>query len=183
MKISVKEIYVQFLMLGLQLLGGGYVLVPLMKKYIIEEKKWITDDDLANFYSLSQSIPGIIAANISIFTGYKLRGKIGAAAALSGIITTPVITIIMIALMLDKLMQISFIQSIFWGAGIAVIILIYLSVKEIWGNSVTNAMSWAIYIGTIVLSLYFHVSPVKVIITGVLFGFVWQFLANKRAKQ
>ena len=65
-------------MLGVQLLGGGYVIVPLMRRNLIERKKWISENELVDFYALSQSLPGIIAINISVFTGYQLRGKRGA---------------------------------------------------------------------------------------------------------
>lgn len=183
MKISLRDIFIQFFLLGLQLLGGGYVIVPLMKRYLIEEKKWITEEDLTNFYALSQSIPGIIAVNISAFTGYKLRGKSGAVAALLGINATPVISIIIVATILDKLLKISFIQSIFWGAGIAVIILIYLSVKEMWSNSVTNTLSWVIFLGTVFLSLFCRLSPAVTIITAVVFGVTWQIIEEKRKRE
>ena len=79
MKISLKDIYIEFFLLGLQLLGGGYVIVPLMQKNLIEKKNWISHEELADFYALSKSLPGIIAENISTFVGYKLRGKCGAA--------------------------------------------------------------------------------------------------------
>lgn len=176
MKISLRDIYIQFFLLGLQLLGGGYVIVPLMKKYIIDEKKWITEEDLTDFYALSQSLPGIIAANISAFTGYKLRGAFGAAAALLGIISTPVIFIVAIAMILDKLLSLSFIQSIFWGVGISVIILIYLSIKEMWNNSVNDRFSWVVFISTILLVLFFNISPSKIIILAIIAGILFQFV-------
>ena len=92
MKISLWQIYYRFMIIGIQLLGGGYVI---------------------DFYAISQSIPGIIAANISTFTGYKLRGKSGAAAAVLGIATSPIIAILIIATLMDKLLNFPFIQSIF----------------------------------------------------------------------
>lgn len=183
MKVSLKEIYIQFLFLGLQLLGGGYVIVPLMKKYFIEQRQWMTDDDLSDFYALSQSIPGIIAANISAFVGYKLRGKIGAALALLGIITTPVISIIIVAMIVDKLLAFSLIQSIFWGVGVAVVILIYLSVKEIWQNSMSDMFSWLIFIATVCLSLFFKVSPAMIIVLSVVFGLAYKFIEEKSVKK
>ena len=72
MKVSLKDLYIEFLLLGVQMLGGGYVLIPLMQKNLIEKRMWITQEELTDFYALSQSIPGIIAANISTFVGYKL---------------------------------------------------------------------------------------------------------------
>lgn len=182
MVISLKEIYFEFFKLGVQLLGGGYVIVPLMKKYLIDEKKWLTESELADFYALSQSIPGIIAANISIFAGYKLRGKSGASAAILGIITSPVIAILMIATILDKIINIPFIHSVFWGVGIAVIILIYLSVKEMWKFSMIDTMSWIIFITTFVLSFCFNISPAISIIAAVIIGTTYKFFTEKRAK-
>lgn len=180
MKVSLLEIYIEFLKLGLQLLGGGYVIVPLIKKYFIDGKQWITEQELADFYALSQSIPGIIAANISIFVGYKLRRKLGAAAALLGIITTPIIFILVIATILDKLLSFPFIQSIFWGVGISVVILIYLSVKEMWKFSITDKMSWIIFLGAFTASFYFKISPAIVIITSVIVGTTYKLLEKKR---
>ena len=93
MKISLWQIYYRFMIIGIQLLGGGYVIIPLMKKAFIEDRQWMSEEELTDFYAISQSIPGIIAANISTFTGYKLRGKSGAAAAVLGIATSPIIAI------------------------------------------------------------------------------------------
>ena len=75
MKVRLKDLYIEFFLLGIQLLGGGYVIVPLIQQSIIGKRHWITNEELVNFYAISQSIPGIIAANISSFVGYKLRGK------------------------------------------------------------------------------------------------------------
>lgn len=170
MKISLKELYWEFFLLGLQLLGGGYVIVPLMQKNLIEKRNWITSDELTDFYALSQSIPGIVAANISTFVGYKLRGKTGAFLALIGIITTPIISILLIASIIDVLLKISYILSVFWGVGIAVIILIFLSIKEMWTKSVNDVPSWIIFLTSCGLSLFLKISPVWIIIGSVIFG-------------
>ena len=183
MKISLKDIYIEFFLLGLQLLGGGYVLVPLMTKSLIEKRSWITKEDLTEFYALSQSLPGIIAANISCFTGYKLRGKFGALFALLGIITAPVLSILFIAEIIDKLLKISFIQSVFWGVGIAVIILVYLTVKEMWKFSLVDIISWLIFLISFSLAFFFNVSPVLIIIFSVVFGIFVKFIQEKFINQ
>jgi len=183
MKISLKDIYTEFFLLGVQLLGGGYVLVPLMTKSLVEKRKWITKEELTDFYALSQSLSGIIAANISCFTGYKLRGKFGALAALLGIITSPVISILLIAEIIDKLLNISFIQSIFWGVGIAVIILIYLTIKEMWKFSLVDITSWLIFFVAFVLSFFLNISPVLIVIFSVFIGVGIKFLEKNLFKQ
>ena len=183
MKISLKDIYTAFFLLGVQLLGGGYVLVPLMTKSLIEKRKWITKEELTDFYALSQSLPGIIAANISCFTGYKLRGKFGALFALLGIIISPIISILLIAEIIDKLLKISFIQSIFWGVGIAVIILVYLTIKEMWKFSLVDFVSWIIFLSAFSLSFFFKFSPVWIIIFCVIFGVSAKFIQERFIKR
>lgn len=182
MKVSLKDLYVEFFLLGIQMLGGGYVLIPLMQKSLIEKRKWITQEELTDFYALSQSIPGILAANISTFIGYKLRGKTGAFLALTGIITSPVISILLIATVIDLLLKISYIQSIFWGVGIAVIILIFLSIKEMWTHSVNDFPTWIIFLVACGLSLFFKISPVYIIIGSMIFGIIIKFI-EKRCKK
>ena len=183
MKISLKDIYTEFFLLGVQLLGGGYVLVPLMTKSLIDRRGWITKEELTDFYALSQSLPGIIAANISCFTGYKLRGKSGALTALLGIITSPVISIILIAEIIDKLLKISFIQSIFWGVGIAVIILVYLTVKEMWKFSLIDFLSWIIFLFAFSLSFFFNISPALIIVLSLILGVTFKFIQEQLKKK
>lgn len=182
MKISLKDLYIEFFLLGLQLLGGGYVIIPLMQKNLIEKRNWITQEELTDFYALSQSIPGIIAANISTFVGYKLRGKIGAVLALVGIITSPIISILLIASVVDALLKFTYIQSIFWGVGIAVIILVFLSIKEMWKSSVFDFSTWIIFLFAFGLSLFFKFSPVLIIIGSVIFGVISKLIEERYKK-
>ncbi len=182
-KITLCELYVQFFLLGVQLLGGGYVIVPLMKKSFVEDKNWLSEEELVNYYALGQCIPGIIAANVSAFTGYKLRGKRGVAVALAGIITSPVFCILAVATVLDKLLQLSFIQSIFWAVNIAVVILLYLSVKEVWSQSMKDVFSWVIFTATLIASLIFKVSPAIIIVCSLVFGMTYKIIEKKRSER
>ena len=164
MKISLKSIYWEFFLLGIQLLGGGYVIVPLMQKNLIEKRNWITQEELTDFYALSQTIPGILAANISTFVGYKLKGKTGAIAAMLGIITVPFFCIVLLASVLGKLMGNPYINGFMWGIGIAVIALIILTVREIWQSSERTNFFYLIFLLSLIALLIFHFSPIKTII-------------------
>ena len=120
------NIYKTFFKTGTLLLGGGYVILPLLQSELIEKRGWINDDELCEYYALSQSIPGLIAANLSIFVGYKLKRSLGAIAAISGIITPAFLAIVVLAKILEEIIRLNFVQGIFWGVGIGVIVLIYL---------------------------------------------------------
>ena len=76
-KISLTKLFIIFVKIGAILLGGGYVILPILINEFVEKRKLISHDDLIDYFALSQSLPGIIAANISMFIGYKLRGIIG----------------------------------------------------------------------------------------------------------
>ncbi len=165
--------------MGVQLLGGGYAIIPIMKKSVVEDKKWISDEELINFYALSQSIPGIIAANISIFTGYKLRGKRGAATALIGITTSPVITILIIAGMMNKILSAPLIDTIFGAVGIAVIILVYLTVKEMWSTSITDWFSVFIFVACLIASLFLNVAPATIIVCAIFAGLIYAIVKRR----
>ena len=91
-----------------------------------EKRTLVEKDEIVDYFAISQSLPGIIAANISMFIGYILRGKLGAILAMLGVITAPFACIILLASVLNLLTENSLVKGVFWGVGIAVIALIML---------------------------------------------------------
>ena len=87
--ISLKELYFLFVKIGAILLGGGYVILPIILAEFTQKRNLLKHSDVIDYFALAQSLPGIIAANISMFIGYKLKGKLGAVVAMFGIITVP----------------------------------------------------------------------------------------------
>ena len=134
-KISLLKLYFIFVKIGAILLGGGYVILPILLSEFSEKRSLVSKDEIIDYFALSQSLPGIIAANISMFVGYKLAGKTGSLLGMLGIITVPFFVIIVLASILGLFVENTYIQSILWGVGIAVIALILLTIREIWQNS------------------------------------------------
>ena len=145
MEKTLYQIFKTFFKVGTLLLGGGYVILPLLQAELVEKRNWIDDDELCEYYALGQSVPGIIAANTAIFVGYKLKKTAGAFAATVGITLPAFIAIIIIAKVIQEIIQLKFIQSIFWGVGIGVVILIFLAIKEMWKKSIVDKFTCWIF--------------------------------------
>ena len=136
--MSLFKLFLIFVKIGAILLGGGYVILPIMTNEFVEKRNLVTHDDMIDYFALSQSLPGIIAANISMFIGYKLRGKWGALAAMIGVTFVPFWCIVLLASVLGTLVNNSYVQGALWGVGVAVIALIMLTVRERWQNPKRN---------------------------------------------
>ncbi len=170
MEKTLYQIFKTFFKVGTLLLGGGYVILPLLQSELVDKKNWIDDDELCEYYALSQSVPGIIAANTAIFVGYKLRKTAGAFAATLGIVMPAFISIIIIARLLEEIIRLKFIQSIFWGVGVGVLILIFLAVKEMWRKSIVDKFTCWIFFITFILSACFKAPPAALIILAIFIG-------------
>ena len=172
-KTSLLEIFKIFFIIGLQLLGGGYVIVPLLKKYIVDERQWLTEEELVNFYAMSQCIPGIIACNIATAAGYKSRGSSGALMALLGIVAPAFFIIFALANILTTIIGNEIVNNALWGIRIAVIVLVFLTVKDIWKNCVNSVFTYTMFSLILICFLMLTVSPTIVIILSALIAFLF----------
>ena len=170
MEKTLYNIFKTFFKTGTLLLGGGYVILPLLEYELTDKKKWIENEELCEFYALAQSIPGVIAVNMSAFAGYKLRGFLGALSAVSGIVLPSFLAIVVIAELLDEITGLSFIKYIFQGVGTGVLMLILLAVKEIWLKSIKDIFTSLVFFFTFILSACFKVSPVVLVLAAIFLG-------------
>lgn len=172
-KVSLFEIFKIFFLIGIQLLGGGYVILPLLKRYIVEERNWLSAEELVDFFALSQCIPGIIAGNISMFAGYKVRKSLGAIAAILGIITPSFFSIIILANILVNVLDNEIIQDAFWGIRIAVVILIIMTIRDMWAKSVNSKFTYLLFAFILLLLLLLPISPTIIIILSALISLIY----------
>lgn len=182
MEKSFWNIFKTFFKIGTLLLGGGYVILPLLQSEIADKKSWANTDEIIEFYALSQSLPGIIAANISIFVGYKLLKTRGAIAALTGVTTPAFLTIILIANLLSELVGYKIIQNIFAGVAVGVVVLVILTIKEMWEKSIIDNFSKIIFVLALILSL-FKISPMWIILGSITIGIIYRIIVPLTNKE
>lgn len=180
MEKNCYTIFKTFFKVGTLLLGGGYVILPLLTSELVEKKNWITSDELCEFYAIGASLPGIIAANTAIFTGRKLLGTKGAVAATIGMVLPAFLAIVLLATMLSEIINLPTTQHIFWGVGIGVIVLLFLAVKEMWKKSVNDKFSLTVYIVCTILALTRKVPLALIIIGALVCGITWQKFEDRQ---
>lgn len=180
MEKNCYTIFKTFFKVGTLLLGGGYVILPLLTSELVEKKNWITSDELCEFYAIGASLPGIIAANTAIFTGRKLLGTKGAVAATVGMVLPAFLAIVLLATMLSEIINLPTTQHIFWGVGIGVIVLLFLAVKEMWKKSVNDKFSLTVYIVCTILALTRKVPLALIIVGALVCGITWQKFEDRQ---
>lgn len=180
MEKNCYTIFKTFFKVGTLLLGGGYVILPLLTSELVEKKNWITSDELCEFYAIGASLPGIIAANTAIFTGRKLLGTKGAIAATVGMVLPAFLAIVLLATILSEIINLPTTQRIFWGVGIGVIVLLFLAVKEMWKKSVNDKFSLTVYIVCTILALTRKVPLALIIIGALVCGITWQKFEDRQ---
>lgn len=180
MNINLYNIFKTFFKVGTLLLGGGYVILPLLTNELVDKRKWITSEELCEFYAIGASLPGIIAANTAIFTGRKLLGNKGAIAAIFGMMLPAFLAIVLLASLLHEIVDKPAIQHIFWGVGIGVITLLFLAIKEMWKKSVNDKFSYIVYGISLILALTKKIPLAIIILGSVIFSIIWQRFTTKK---
>ena len=176
--MSLFNLFLVFVKIGAILLGGGYVILPIMTNEFVDKRNLVSHDDIIDYFALAQSLPGIIAANMSMFIGYKLRGKWGAILAMVGVTFIPFWSIVLLASILGALVNNS--QGALWGVGVAVIALIILTVREMWQKSNRNAFFYIIFALTLLALLILKITPIQSIIIFTLIGVAYKRLTLKK---
>ena len=160
--IKILDLYLCFLKIGAVNFGGGYAMLPLLQKELSEDRKWISDEELTDYYAVGQCTPGPIAMNVSTFIGQKIAGFPGALVATGGFITAPFLIIILISAFLRNFAYIPVVQHAFAGIRVCVCVLILQAVIKLWKNSVVDVKSLILYIIILSLKLFSKYLPVAI---------------------
>lgn len=130
------ELVAIFFRIGCFMFGGGAAMLPLLQEELVSRRKWLTNEQLMDYYSIGQSTPGIIAVNVATFTGYNYAGILGAITATLALITAPLIVILCLANMLVLYVDNPYIIKAFMGIRIVVVALIAEAVCRLWSSSI-----------------------------------------------
>ena len=156
------DLYITFVRIGCVTFGGGYAMLPILERELVDKRHWTTMNDLRDYFSIGQCTPGIIALNVSTFIGEKKKGIAGALCATTGFLTGPIIIILVIASFLQNFADYPVVQHAFAGIRVCVCVLIVQAVLRLWKGSVVDPFSLLLYLLIFVLNAFKGVLPVKV---------------------
>lgn len=174
------ELFWSFFKVGAFTIGGGYAMIPLMQRELVDKHHWMSEEEFLDHVSLSQTMPGVFAVNMASMVGYRLRRGGGAVAAVVGNIVAPIAAILLIAIFLRSFREVPIVDHIFMGLRPAVVALIAApvftmarSAKVSWSNC------WIPIVCALAIWLL-GVSPVWVVLAAIAAGLIWGKIKNEK---
>lgn len=164
------ELFVTFAKMGAITFGGGYAMLPILQREIVENKKWGTEEELADYYAIGQCTPGIIAVNVATFIGRKTAGNLGGVIATIGIVFPSLVIITLLAGVIEYYSSLEWVGHAFAGIRVCVCVLIFNAVLKLFKKSIIDFKTLAIFVIILACSLAFNISPVIFVIAAGLAG-------------
>lgn len=174
MFLELLEMYWKFFRMGAVTFGGGYAMLPILKREIVVKSHWMEEEDIMDYYAVSQGLPGIIAINTSCFIGYHRRKIPGAVAAALGVVSPSIIIITIIAFLLAGFQDNVYVRHALSAISVCVVALVADAVISMWKKGVKDWLGIVICIAVLALSLFTKFSPVLIVIVCAIVGITAQ---------
>ena len=171
-----------FFRIGAFTFGGGYAMIPLIQKEVVENRKWITDEDILEIVAIAESTPGPIAINAATFVGYKVCGFFGALCATVGVVLPSFVIISLIAGVLSHFEDVKVVQYAFNGVRAGVLALIIKAMISMYKQCPKSKLSYAVMTGAFVAAAFLKINVLLVIICCAAAGLVASLLAERRMR-
>ncbi|MBQ6927696.1 MAG: chromate transporter [Oscillospiraceae bacterium] len=154
------QLFLAFARVGVMTFGGGYAMIPILEREIVDRHGWATEEELMDYYAVGQCTPGVIAVNTATFIGYKTAGTLGGIIATLGVIFPSVIIITVIAGILTSFAEVPLVKSAFAGIRVCVCVLIFNAVLKLWKKAVVDKATLILFLAVFLLSAFLNLSPV-----------------------
>ena len=181
-KVSLWQIFAVFAKIGAFTIGGGYAMIPIIQNEMAR-RGWISEEELPDIVALSQSAPGVMAVNISIFAGYRMRGVKGSIAATLGSITPSFLFILAIAMLFTTFKDNPWVEKAFKGIRPVVISLIAVPMVNMAKKCCKTWWAWLLAVAALVLVAFLNVSPIYILLCVLVVSFSLTYYKEKKWKR
>lgn len=170
--MEILQLFLTFAKIGSMMFGGGIAMLPLLQRELVENKKWVTEEEILDYFAIGQCTPGIIAVNTATFVGRKRKGIVGGIAATLGVVFPSLVIITIIAAFLSNFAELKAVKDAFAAIRVCVCALILNSVIKLGKKTITDAPTAIIFVLVAAGTLLLNISPVIFVVASALCGIV-----------
>lgn len=180
------DIFWSFFKVGAFTIGGGYAMIPLMQRELVDRHRWLSEEEFGDCVALSQTMPGVFAVNMATLTGQRLRGVRGALTAIIGNVTVPILAILLLATFFRAFRDNVYVQRIFMGLRPCVVALIAAPVFTLWKNAYNSPYTLRFRVFAIIIPIIsalliwlLGVNPILIVLAAAFLGLLYSKLRSK----
>ena len=174
-------LFLTFAKVGVMTFGGGYAMLPILQREVVENKEWTTDEELTDYFAIGQCTPGVIAVNTATFIGQKRRGILGGIVATLGVVFPSLVIIAALAGVITTFSHLAWVQHAFAGIRVCVCVLIFNAVLKLWKGAVKDVWGLVIFLVILALSVFTKLSPIIYVLAAAVAGLLIKNLGAKRS--
>ena len=174
------DIFLTFSRVGAFTFGGGYSMLPIVQREVVERRGWVSEQEVLDFYSISQVMPGIIAVNTSIFIGNQVKGWRGGVLAALGVAFPSLIIIMVIAAFIANFVDLPAVQDAFAGIRACVFVLILRSILKLFKGAVVDIFTLALCVVIFLLSVFTDINPILYVVGAGLLAVGWRMAGRAK---
>lgn len=174
------ELFLTFAKVGVMTFGGGYAMLPILQREVVENKGWASDEELMDYFAIGQCTPGVIAVNTATFIGKKQKGILGGIAATLGVVFPSLIIIVLLAGVIEAFSHITWVQHAFGGIRVCVCVLIVNAVVKLGKKAIVDTATLIIFLLVTLCSFFTTISPVIFVVLAATAGIILKTTGGKR---
>ena len=174
------DLFLTFAKVGVMTFGGGYAMLPILQREVVENKNWATEEELTDYFAIGQCTPGIIAVNTATFIGQKNKGTLGGIIATLGLVFPSLVIITLLAGVITQFSHLAWVNHAFGGIRVCVCVLILNAVGKLYKKSVIDKPTFAICVLVFGLSTVLSCSPVWFVLASALAGILIKNLGVRK---
>lgn len=177
------QLFLTYAKVGVMTFGGGYAMLPILKREVVDGKKWITEEELVDSYAIGQCTPGIIAVNVATLVGYNQKGILGAICATLGVIFPSIVIILSIASVLAAFSDNTYVKHAFGGINVAVCAIVTLVVAKLFKTTVKDWITALLCVATFALTYFVGVPAILCVVGAAVCGLIINGVKTAKAKK
>ena len=175
------DLFLTFAKVGVMTFGGGYAMLPILQREVVEKKGWATEEEMMDYFAIGQCTPGVIAVNTATFIGQKTRGILGGIVATLGVVFPSLVIISALAGVIEAFSHLTWVRNAFGGIRVCVCVLILNAVVKLLKKAVVDKVTLVIFLAVTAGSFLLDVSPVVFVLLAAAAAIAIRNLGGKRA--